>query len=135
MIKRDVFPYHAYDLLFYGKIFRAKYFYEGKAAMTALINKKSFSNSTVSDMVDYWEPFVKDPAKNPHIEFKNTEYAPDKDRKDYNKPYDPATSIYVMEDLLFAFPHVKTFIQAVNPNNDQSNRKFFGLIYWDFKFD
>lgn len=130
VISRDAFAYHAYNLAFYARIFRAKAMYEGTAAMVAFKNRKNNINVSVQDMMDYWRPFLTDPANNVHIEFVNTNYAPDKTRADYNKPYDPASSMYALEELLFAFPETKGYITAIQPSATRFNRKVNGFLFW-----
>jgi hypothetical protein len=84
----------------------------------------------VQHMVDYWKPFLIDPINNVHIEFVNTNYAPDKTRADYNKPYVPSSSVYVLEELLFTFPEVATYIKAINGSTTRYNSKASGFLYW-----
>ena len=130
VINRDAFAYHAYNLAFYARIFRVKAMYEGPAALSALKNRKNNINVSVQDMMDFWRPFLTDPANNVHIEFVNTKYAPDKTRADYNKPYDPASSMYALEELLLAFPETKGYITAIQPSATRYNRKVSGFLYW-----
>lgn len=130
LISRDAFAYHAYNLAFYARILRAKALYEGKDAMISFKNKKNTIGVSVQDMMDYWRPFLVDPVNNPHIEFANTNYAPDKTRSDYNAPYSPSSSIYALEELLFAFPESKGYIQSISGGATRFNRKVSGFLYW-----
>jgi hypothetical protein len=129
LINRDAFSYHAYNLAFYARILRIKSFYEGTSVMTSLKNKKNNINVSVQDMVNYWRPFLVDPANNVHIEFVNTKYDPDKSRSDYNKPYVPASSVYALEELLLAFPEVAGYIQTINGATRYTSR-LSGFLYW-----
>lgn len=131
LVNRDAFAYHAYNLAFYARILRAKLLFEGAAAsLKTFKEKKNTINVTVQHMVDYWKPFLIDPINNVHIEFVNTNYAPDKTRADYNKPYVPGSSMYVLEELLFTFPEVATYIKAINGSATRYNSKASGFLYW-----
>ena len=129
VISRDAFAYHAYNLAFYARILKAKYLFEGSTAYTAFKNKKNKINVTVQDMVNYWKPFLIDPVNNVHIEFVNTNYAPDKTRADYNKPYVPSSSVYALEELVFAFPEVAGYIKTIN-NATRYTSKLSAFLYW-----
>lgn len=129
VISRDAFAYHAYNLAFYARILRAKALYEGTTTYTAFKNKKNKINVSVQDMVNYWKPFLIDPINNVHIEFVNTNYAPDKTRSDYNKPYVPSSSIYALEELVFAFPEVASYIKTIN-NATRYTSKLSAFLYW-----
>lgn len=129
LINRDAFAYHAYNLAFYARILRIKALYEGTSTLSSLKNKKNNINVSVQDMVNYWRPFLIDPANNVHIEFVNTKYEPDKTRSDYNKPYVPSSSVYALEELLFAFPEVAGYINAINGATRYTSR-LSGFLYW-----
>ena len=130
LINRDAFAYHAYNLLFYARILRVKALYEGDAAMQTLKTRKNNINVSLQDMMDYWRPFLIDPANNVHLEFVNTQYAPDKTRSDYNKPYVPSSSIYVLEELFYAFPESKNYVVAIQPSSARHNMRLSGFLYW-----
>jgi hypothetical protein len=130
LINRDAFAYHAYNLLFYARILRVKALYEGSAAMQTLKNRKNNINVSLQDMMDYWRPFLINPANNVHLEFVNTQYAPDKTRSDYNKPYVPSSSIYVLEELFFSFPESKNYVVAIQPTAARHNMRLSGFLYW-----
>lgn len=130
LISRDAFSYHAYNLSFYARIFRAKGMYEGAVAFQAFKNRKNNINVSVQDMVDYWRPFLTDPANNVHLEFVNTNYAPDKTRADYNKPYVPSSTVYALEELLYAFPETKNYVMAIQPTAARHNARLSGFLYW-----
>jgi hypothetical protein len=130
LISRDAFAYHAYNLSFYARIFKAKAFFEGYDAMNTFKNRKNNINVSVQDMMNYWKPFLIDPANNVHVEFVKTNYAPDKTRTDYNKPYVPSSSIYALEELLLAFPETTVYLKAINASASRYNRKISGFLYW-----
>lgn len=129
LISRDAFAYHAYNLAFYGRILKVKFLYEGATGYTAFKNKKNKINVSIQDMVNYWRPFLIDPANNVHIEFVNTNYAPDKTRTDYNKPYVPSSSMYALEELVFAFPEVTGYMKTIN-NTTRYTSKLSAFLYW-----
>jgi len=129
-IGRDAFAYHAYNLSFFARIFRAKANFEGVEAMNTFKNRKNNINVTVQDMMNFWKPFLIDPSNNVHIEFVHTNYAPDKTRADYNKPYVPSSSVYALEELLLAFPESKGYIQSITGSATRYNRKVSGFLYW-----
>jgi hypothetical protein len=130
LISRDAFAYHAYNLAFYARIFKAKAYFEGSTAMNAFKNRKNNINVSVQDMMNYWKPFLIDPINNVHIEFVNTNYAPDKTRTDYNKPYVPSSSVYALEELLLAFPETTTYLKGISSSATRYNRKVSGFLYW-----
>lgn len=130
LIGRDAFAYHAYNLAFYARIFKAKAYFEGYDAMNTFKNKKNSINVSVQDMMNYWKPFLIDPINNVHIEFANTNYAPDKTRTDYNKPYVPSSSVYALEELLLAFPETTNYLKAISSTTTRFNRKVSGFLYW-----
>ena len=130
LINRDAFAYHAYNLLFYARILRVKSLYEGAAAMQTFKNRKNNINVSLQNLVDYWRPFLIDPANNVHLEFVNTQYAPDKTRSDYNKPYVPSSSMYVLDELLYAFPEVKNYMISIQPTTARHNGRLSSFLYW-----
>jgi len=130
LIDRDAFAYHAYNLAFYARIFKAKAYFEGSDAMNIFKNRKNNINVSVQDMMNYWKPFLIDPINNVHIEFVKTNYAPDKTRTDYNKPYVPSSSVYALEELLLAFPETTTYLKGISSSATRYNRKVSGFLYW-----
>ena len=130
LISRDAFAYHAYNLAFYARIFKAKAYFEGSDAMNTLKNRKNNINVSVQDMMNYWKPFLIDPINNVHIEFVKTNYAPDKTRTDFNKPYVPSSSVYALEELLLAFPETTTYLKGISSSATRYNRKVSGFLYW-----
>jgi hypothetical protein len=130
LISRDAFAYHAYNLAFYARIFKAKAYFEGSAAMNAFKNRKNNINVSVQDMMNYWKPFLVDPVNNVHIEFVKTNYAPDKTRTDYNKPFVPSSAVYALEELLLAFPETTTYLKGISSSATRYNRKVSGFLYW-----
>jgi hypothetical protein len=130
LIDRDAFAYHAYNLAFYARIFKAKAYFEGFDAMNTFKNRKNNINVSVQDLMNYWKPFLIDPINNVHIEFVKTNYAPDKIRTDYNKPYVPSSSVYALEELLLAFPETTTYLKGISSSATRYNRKVSGFLYW-----
>ena len=130
LISRDAFAYHAYNLAFYARIFKAKAYFEGYDAMNTFKNRKNNINVSVQDMMNYWKPFLVDPLNNVHIEFVNTNYAPDKTRTDYNKPFVPSSAVYALEELLLAFPETTTYLKGISSSATRYNRKVSGFLYW-----
>ena len=130
LVKRDAFAYHAYNLAYYARILRSKYIYEGPEVYTTFKAKKNNINVSLQDLINYWKPFVIDPANNVHLEFVNTEYAPDKTRSDYNKPYNPQSSNYAYEELVFCFSEAKDFIAATKVNGTRFNSGLSAFLSW-----
>ena len=130
LISRDAFAYHAYNLAFYARIFKAKAYFEGYDAMNTFKNRKNNINVSVQDMMNYWKPFLVDPINNVHIEFVKTNYAPDKTRTDYNKPFVPSSAVYALEELLLAFPETTTYLKGISSSATRYNRKVSGFLYW-----
>ena len=130
LISRDAFAYHAYNLTFYARILRVKYLYDGPTVYTAFKAKKNSIGVCLQDLMDYWRPFLIDPSNNVHLEFVNTNYAPDRTRPDYNKPYEPASSVYALEELVFGFPEAAGYITTILPTANRFNRSLSGFLYW-----
>lgn len=130
VISRDAFAYHAYNLAFYARILRVKFLYEGQSNYNIFKARKNNIGVSLQDLMNYWKPFLIDPANNVHLEFVNTNYAPDKTRSDYNKPYDPASTVYALEELVFGFPESAGYIQKILPTATRYNRSLMGFLYW-----
>lgn len=102
LLGRDAFAYHAYNALFYAKILKAHACYYGNAIADSMYAKEYQWGSSIKKSVDFWKPYMLYPTKYSHIEFLETEYAPDKTtHADYNKPYNPAGTIYVVDELYY----------------------------------
>ncbi len=99
LLGRDAFAYHAYDLLFFAQICHAKACYEDYESADRFYAQDVHWGASIKRSVDFWKPYLLDPAKNVHFEFVETEWAPDKTRGDYNKPYSPAGTMYVVDEL------------------------------------
>ncbi|MBB6500565.1 alginate lyase family protein [Pedobacter cryoconitis] len=126
-VNRDAFAYHAYDLYFYARILRAVTLYEGTTAGNTLLNKTNNINVALPDAMSFWTPYMIDPTNNVHLEFVNTGYAPDKKRSDYNKPYNPSSTVYVLDQLAYSFP------EAIDDENiivGASASRFRSLEYY-----
>lgn len=99
LLGRDAFAYHAYDLKFFAEICHAMACYEGYEVADAFYAKDVHWGASIKKSVDFWKPYLLDPVKNPHLEFVETEWAPDKKRSDYNKPYSPSGTMYAADEL------------------------------------
>ena len=128
---RDGFAYHVYDMLFVVQIARTLYINKGRDILNDLVNHRSAKwvnlrinandkpvlGGSMRDAVSFMAPYVFDPQNNVHLEFVNTEWAPDKTRGDYNKPYNPRGSIYVFVEAVSIFKNEMTaFIKKLDPN-------------------
>lgn len=112
-VSRDAFAYHAYNLYFYARVLRAVFLYDGPTAGTSIRNKANTINVTLPNTMTFWEAYLIDPTNNVHLEFVNTGWAPDKTRSDYNKPYKPASTVYVLDQLAFSFPEVIEYEKTI----------------------
>lgn len=99
LLARDAFAYHAYDLSFFAKIARLIALYEGYDAAGRFYAQDVNGGASVKKCVDFWKPFMMNAPKYGHVEFIDTEYEPDKKREDYNKAYDPSSTLYVVDEL------------------------------------
>lgn len=99
LLGRDAFAYHAYDLLFFAEICHAMACYEGYEAADEFYARDVNWGASIKKCVDFWKPYLLDPVKNLHLEFVDTEWAPDKQRSDYNKPYNPAGTMYAVDEV------------------------------------
>jgi hypothetical protein len=115
---RDALAYHAYNLKFYANILKAVLLYLDMD----LYNHPDYSR--IKKAVDFWEPYLIDPENNVHLEFINTQYEPDKQRSDYGKPYNPGSSLYVLEDLVSIDSRCFNYIKTINPEITIYNRSF-----------
>jgi len=102
LLGRDAFAYHAYNALFYAKILKANACYYGNDVADAMYSKEYQWGSSIKKSIDFWKPYMLYPAKYSHNEFVETEYAPDKTtHADYNKPYNPAGTIYAVDEMYY----------------------------------
>lgn len=118
LLGRDAFAYHSYDLLFFAKICHLKAILEGYDAADAFYSQDVNWGASIKKSVDFWKPFLLNPEKYTHVEFLNTEYAPDKNRSDYNKTYDPAGTIYVVDELYEMDKDLKRVIDKYRGGNE-----------------
>lgn len=138
---RDGFAYHTYDMNFCAQIARTLYINKGRDEVNKFANHRSTqwvnlrinANDTpvlggsFADGVYFMKPYVMDPANNVHLEFVNTEWAPDKNRGDYNKPYNPGGSRYVFVEVAAIMKDdMLSFIQKSAPTfNRYSDLTFY----------
>jgi hypothetical protein len=101
LLGRDAFAYHAYDLLFFARILKTQAAYYGAAQADAEYAREHRWGASVKKAVDFWKPYLLYPDKYTHVEFVETEWAPDKTRSDYNKKYNPSGSMYVVDELYY----------------------------------
>lgn len=99
LLGRDAFAYHAYDLLFFAEICHGMACYEGYDVADEFYARDVNWGASIKKSVDFWKLYLLDPAKNPHLEFVETEWAPDKQRNDYNKPYNPGGTMYAADEI------------------------------------
>lgn len=99
LLGRDAFAYHAYDLMFFAHLGHAIGTYEGYDKADEFYKKDVNLGASIQHSVDFWKPFLLYPDKYTHTEFVDTEYAPDKNRTDYNKTYNPSGTLYVIDEL------------------------------------
>jgi hypothetical protein len=124
LINRDAFAYHAYNMLFYARFFKAALLMKDRNYATGLYQFQSPNGASAKKSVDYWEPFLIDPETNVHLEFVNTQYEPDKSRGDYNKPYNPAGTLYVLDELVFIEDRCISYLTDISPTQTRENRNF-----------
>ncbi len=101
LLGRDAFAYHAYNLLFYARIFKAQACYYGYEYADAEYAKEHRWGASIKKAVDFWKPYILYPEKYTHVEFVETEWSPDKSRSDYNQNYKPNSTIYVVDELYY----------------------------------
>lgn len=99
LLGRDAFAYHAYDLLFFAKLYHATAMYNGYAAADEFYKRDVNWGASIEKCVHFWTPFMMEPEKYTHIEFTNTEWAPDLQRNDANKPFNPFGHLYAIDEL------------------------------------
>ncbi|WP_299581724.1 DUF5018 domain-containing protein [uncultured Sunxiuqinia sp.] len=116
-VNRDAFAYHSYNLLFYARILKAAGMYKDKAAATALYQLQNKKGSSIESCVKFWEPYMMDTENYVHLEFVNTEWAPDKDRNDYNKPYNPMGTVYVLDELRYIDTKCAEYVLKITSMN------------------
>ncbi len=128
---RDGFAYHVYDLLFVAQIGRTLAVYKGKSALDSLVHQRSTRwvnlrinpndppvlGGSISDAISFMAPYVLDPVNHVHLEFVHTEWAPDKNRSDYNKPYNATGSTYAFVEMASLMrDEMFSFLRKLNPN-------------------
>ncbi|MDF2514893.1 MAG: hypothetical protein K0R59_189 [Sphingobacterium sp.] len=127
---RDAFAYHVYDMEFMGQIGRTLYIHSGRrSAVDSLVYHRSSNWSdlrtnmghppvlggSLADAVSFMAPYVMDPANNVHLEFVHTEWAPDKNRSDYNKPYGGGGAYAFVQLAALMKDEMFTFLKKNNP--------------------
>ncbi len=125
-VNRDALTYHAYNLLFYSRILKSAALYKGRDAALQLYRLKNKKNSSVEDCVNFWEPYLVDPANHVHLEFVNTSWEPDKSQSSYNKPYNPNGTLYVLDELSYIENRCTDYIATIT-SGDRYSRTF---KYW-----
>ncbi|MFE2862773.1 MULTISPECIES: DUF7594 domain-containing protein [Sphingobacterium] len=128
---RDAFAYHVYDLEFIGQIGRTFYIKRGRHMLDSLVNHRATKwvnlrinpndtpvlGGSIRDAVSFMAPYVLDPDNNIHLEFVNTEWAPDKTRADYNKPFNAAGSSYAFVQMASIMKgEMFGFLKKLNPS-------------------
>ena len=116
-VNRDAFAYHAYNMLYYARILKAVAMSKGNKAAFELYRLKNKKGSSIESCVQFWEPYIMDPANNVHLEFVNTQWAPDKERSDYNKPYNPGGTVYVLDELRYIESKCASYIEKITGSN------------------
>lgn len=111
LIGRDAFAYHAYNLLFFGKICHAMAMYEGYEKADQFYSKDINWGASIKKSVDFWKPYILDPIKNPHREFVETEWSGDYSRSDYKQLYSPSGTMYAVDEL---YEMDKDLIETIN---------------------
>lgn len=131
---RDAFAYHAYNLAFIGRILRIIDIHNGRIESSGLIYKRvtkwnsEVTGGTIAEQIKFWTPYIVDPANNVHLEFVNTEWAPDKTRSDYNKPYNAAGTYYALDQMVYAMKNqINAIYSIAAPNRTKYNS---GLDYY-----
>ncbi|MEN5058960.1 DUF7594 domain-containing protein [Sphingobacterium kitahiroshimense] len=128
---RDAFAYHIYDMEFAAQIGRTLYIKEGRSVVDNFVNHRSTKwinlridpndppvlGGSMADAVSFMAPYVMDPERYVHLEFVNTEYAPDKNREDYNKPYRAAGSTYAFVQVAAVMKEdMLLFLKKISPS-------------------
>lgn len=130
LLGRDAFAYHAYDLLFFARICHLKAMLEGYDAADAFYKKDVHWGASIQNSVRFWKPFLLDTKKYTHLEFVGTEYEPDKKRSDYNKPYNPSGTLYVIDELYETDKELKEVLDYYKRNPDVSLRLGLSALRW-----
>jgi hypothetical protein len=137
LLGRDAFAYHVYDLLFFAKMFHATAMYEGYPAAFDFYKKDVNWGASIEKSVHLWIPFMVDTEKYTHIEFTNTEWKPDLDRGDANKPFSPSGHLYGLDELFeMDYDNLKPVVDKYRGGN------IFGTwaltlssLHWEFGDD
>lgn len=131
LLARDAFAYHAYDLVFFAKIAHLIAIYEGYDAAQRFYTQDVNGGASVKACVAFWKPFMLNTPKYGHVEFVDTEYEPDKKREDYNKAYDPTTTLYVVDELYEFDYSLKDIIDKYRGGNVWINwRSALSALRW-----
>ena len=131
LLARDAFAYHAYDLVFFAKIARLIGLYESYEAADAFYIQDVNGGASVKKSVDFWKPFMLNTSKYKHTEFVETEYGPDKNREDYNKDYDPVSTLYVVDELYEFDSSLKEIFDKYRNGNELANwRTALSSLRW-----
>ncbi|PCH77820.1 MAG: hypothetical protein COB98_02280 [Flavobacteriaceae bacterium] len=112
-VDRDAITYHSYNLLFYARALKAIGMYKGKKEALRFYQYENSKKSSIKEAVNFWEPYLIDPTNNVHLEFVDTQWAPDKSSNKYNKPYNPESTVYVLDELMYIEPSCLSYVDAI----------------------
>ena len=130
LLGRDAFAYHAYDLLFFARLCHLTAMVEGYEQADNLYTRDVNWGASIKNSVYFWQPFLMDTKKYTHLEFVETEYAPDKNRSDYNKPYNPSGTLYVIDELYEVDKDLKEVLDQYKRNPDASLKIGLSYLRW-----
>ena len=130
LLGRDAFAYHAYDLLFFARLCHLTAMTEGYQQANDLYTRDVNWGASIKNCVNFWKPFLTDTKKYTHLEFVETEYAPDKNRSDYNKPYSPSGTLYVIDELYEVDKDLKGILDQYKRNPDASLKLGLSHLRW-----
>ena len=130
LLGRDAFAYHAYDLQLFAKICHLKAILEGYEVADVFYAQDVNWGASIKRSVDFWKPFILEPTKYTHVEFVNTEYAPDKNRSDYNNTYNPGGTVYAVDELYEMDRDLKRVIDKYRSNEFATWRLGLSALRW-----
>lgn len=131
LLARDAFAYHAYNLMFFGKLCHAIAMYKGYEAADEFYARDINWGASIKKSVDFWKPFLLDPVKNPHREFVETEWSGDHNRSDYKQIYNPSGTVYAVDELFeFDYSLLEVIDKYRGGNVFATQRLGLGAMRW-----
>lgn len=132
LLARDALHYHTYNLLYFAKICHLKAIYDGYEAADAFYSNDINWGASIKKCVDFCKPFLLNPEKNTHVEYVWTEWEGDSSKPEYKKVFNPASTVYVFDELYEMDYDLKNIIEKYRGHEYATWRSGLSALRWKF---